>query len=147
MWTLKGSAALENWQKDDICSAPMIHIFNTKFSNWHHCEQHCAKINSRIPSVVTFKEWELLQGFFKKNVYDKDLDIGELWLSITDEQEEGKWRDYITDKTMVHSGNFQKGQPNGEKGQNCVPLLRPSENGEWSAYVCNSFSISIMAFA
>ena len=28
VWTLKGSAALADWQKDDICSEPMIHIFN-----------------------------------------------------------------------------------------------------------------------
>ena len=128
-WTLTGSAELEVWQKEDICSEPAIHIFNTKFPSWDSCVQHCQKINSRIPSVVTSYEWKILERFFEDNVYNKGLDIEELWLSVSDEENEGEWADYSTHKRMVHPGNFEVGQPNGGEVQNHV-LLLPS--GEWS---------------
>ena len=132
VWILKGSALLEEWQKDDICSEPMIHIFNTRFPSWDSCVQHCEKINSRIPSVVTLKEWERLQSFFQKNVYDKGLDIKEFWLSITDEKEEGQWADYYTNKKMLHQGNFERGQPNGGRAQNYIMLRNGQLPGELS---------------
>ena len=91
--------------------------------------QHCEKINSRIPSVVAFYEWKILERFFEDNVYNKGLDIEELWLSVSDEEEEGEWADYSTHKRMVHRGNFEVGQPNGGEVQDHVLLL---QSGEWS---------------
>ena len=128
-WTLKGSAKLEYWQKEDICQEPLFHILNTKFPSWDACKHFCENINSRIPSVATSEEWELLQEFFQKNVLDKGLGTEDLWLSLTDENQEGKWSDYKTGATLDHDGNYEMGQPNGGRDQNHM-LLTPT--GEWS---------------
>ena len=141
-WTLTGSAELEVWQKEDICSEPAIHIFNTKFPSWDSCVQHCQKINSRIPSVATLDEWKILHRFFEDNVYNKSLDIEELWLSVSDEEDEGEWADYSTHKRMVHPGNFEVGQPNGGEVQNHV-LLLPSEMQK----VADPADISVLFFS
>ena len=128
-WILKGSAKVEYWKKEDVCQEPMFHIFNTKFPSWEACRQHCEKINSRIPSLVTFEQWELLQAFFQKNIIDNGLETYNLWLSLTDENQEGKWSDYKTGATLDHDGNYEDGQPNGGRDQNHILL---TDAGKWS---------------
>ena len=128
-WTLKGSAELEYWHLNNICQEPMIHIFNTDFPSWDACKHFCENINSRIPSVASSEHWELLRGFFQNNVLGKDLTAKNLWLSLTDKNQEGKWSDYKTGANLVHDGNFEMGQPNGGRDQNHMLLTK---QGEWS---------------
>ena len=64
------------------------------------CQQHCPKIrNGRLPPIRTLVELQTLHyelGAITPNI--KDLPW--LWLSASDRQEEGVWRDYYTGEQL-----------------------------------------------
>ena len=74
-WTLKGRATEETWASENICWAkPRVDIFSSKkFVGIEGCANHCEKLNSRMPSVVTFEEWDDLQKFLQRSLWDKGL--------------------------------------------------------------------------
>lgn len=79
--------------------------------------------------MINSEQWERLQRFFHTNIVDRGLEAEALWLSLTDEPEEGKWSDYKTSANLVHDGNYEDGQPNGGRDQNHI-LLKSA--GQWA---------------
>ena len=137
-WTLKGHATKETWTSENICKAePSVDIFSSKnFAGIDGCANHCEKLNTRMPSVVTLQEWENLKEFFQRNLWDKGLGSSKsFFLALTDVKNEGNWSDYYTDQPMQHKGDFMPGEPNGEERQNCA-LLQPNGLG-WFDYRCD----------
>ena len=137
-WTLKGHATEEIWASENICRAkPSAAIFSSKkFAGIEGCANHCDKLNSRMPSVVTFENWNNLQQFLQRSLWEKGLGGStNFFLSLTDVENEGNWTDFYTNQPMQHNGDFAPGEPNGEQRQNCVIL---QHNGlGWSDFYCD----------
>ena len=136
-WTLKGQATEETWASENICKAePSVDFFSSKkFAGIGGCANHCEKLNSRMPSVVTLEEWKNLQVFFQRNLLDNGLGGSiNFFLALTDVKHEGNWSDYYTDQPLQHEGDFAPGEPNGEERQNCV--IQYNRIG-WTDYYCD----------
>ena len=136
-WTLKGDATKETWETADICMAkPNVNILpSMDFAGIEGCANHCDKLNSRMPSVVTFEKWENLKTILQRNLWGKGLSGNSFFLSLTDVNNEGNWTDYYTGQAMQHQGDFAPGEPNGEERQNCV-ILQANGIG-WADYYCD----------
>ena len=137
-WTLKGHATKETWASETICGVkPSVNIMSSiDFAGIEGCANHCDKLNSRMPSIVTFEEWETLKTFLQRNLWETGLSGSEFFMSLTDVKKEGNWTDYYTGQPMQHKGDFGPGEPNGEGRQNCV-LLQPNGIG-WADYYCDA---------
>ena len=57
-----------------------------------------------------------------------------LWLSVTDAEEEGEWRDFYTEEMIKYKVPFTGTGPNGGERENCA--IQISED-KWVDGVCN----------
>ncbi|KAG7158383.1 Neuronal pentraxin-2-like 6, partial [Homarus americanus] len=57
-----------------------------------------------------------------------------LWLGLTDEEEEGRWRTFLDD-SVVQNTSFEVAEPNGKRSENCILMFRP--NGLWVDTKCS----------
>ena len=120
-WTLHGQARKETTEKEKIYEEePLVDIYNTPFPDgMDSCMRHCQKVGSRVPSVVTYEDWNKLQTFLKKMFFDKGLYTMEMWLPITDRETEGVWKDFYSGEVVQNfTLPWVGSKPNGGEGEN-----------------------------
>ena len=98
--------------------------------------QHCQKLGTRAASVVTQDQWDQIQRFMDKELYQKGHGnkVYGIWLAISDASEEGIWKDYYTGETMQHQGAFTGTGPNGGSEENCALQVT---NQFWHDWTCD----------
>jgi hypothetical protein len=86
-----------------------MHFYTADFSSLTDCMEHCEKLgDGRSPPVRTLQEWETLNEKLRQispDITNMPYSGQYLWLSATDEEDEGKWRDYYTSEVI---GNYIK---------------------------------------
>ena len=93
-WTLHGEAALEEMDSKEPCEKELwLNIYKASFTKMESCMHHCEKLGVRAPSVVTQEEFSAYEDFLKQHFYGKGKS-DTFWMSVTDEEEEGVWRDF-----------------------------------------------------
>ena len=98
------------------------------------CMHHCKKLGGRAPKVLTHEDWHRLQEFMNNNCYGKvENTLESLWLSVTDEDKEGEWKDFYSGEPMKHKGPFTGTGPNGGERENCA--VQVSDN-IWIDWLC-----------
>ena len=79
---------------------PKMTLFPSQFVKMSDCMHHCQKLGGRAPTLVTKERWEDLQNFMRLNFFEKEdhtlQALDGLWLSLSDEEKEGEWRDFYT---------------------------------------------------
>ena len=111
-WTLHGQAAFERVDLEQTCMAePVLDVFNVEMDQLS-CKRLCENLGSRAPSVVTVNDWLIVKRFFER--YDNFA----IWVSISDEEEEGVWRDHYTGQIMNHSKAWYPWAPNMGRNEN-----------------------------
>ena len=79
---------------------PKMTLFPSQFVKMSDCMHHCQKLGGRAPHLVTKDQWEDLQSFVRLNFFDKEnpmlQSLDGLWLSLSDEENEGEWIDFYT---------------------------------------------------
>ena len=134
-WTLHGEATIEIEEQDELCQERSNYSFySASFPKMSACMQHCEKLKSISPSVVTMDDWLKVKQFLSKDFYEKGHNQ-QIWLSVTDEDLEGVWKDYYSDEVMTHKGPFTGEGPNGGRQENCA--VQVSEN-YWVDWYCDS---------
>jgi hypothetical protein len=130
-WQLVGRATLERVAGDEPCAPePRVNVYMAKFSSMAACMQHCRKLKGRAPSVVDAEDWSVLQTFIEQELYGRGHSQ-ELWLAISDEAEEGVWRDHYTGEVMRHPGPFTGSGPNGGARENCAVQISATSWVDW----------------
>ena len=94
---------------------------------------HCEKVKGRVPSVVRREDWERLRTFLEKKLYELGHKM-EVWLAMSDKEEEGVWRDHYTRELLHHSPLFTGSTANGGKEENCVTVV---PGPLWDDWLCN----------
>ena len=140
-WTLHGQAHLETLNMKEPCDGePLVNLYNTPFLSMDSCMHHCENMGSRAPSVVTFQEWITLQDFLKVELFDRGLDSMQVWLPITDRENEGQWKDFYDGTVLQNFTPPWVGTMGGVR-QNCARMT--SENS-WGDMRCNYPSYACM---
>ena len=133
-WTLHGEA-VEIEDQDELCQEKSnFGFYSASFPEMSTCMQHCEKLKSRSPSVVTMDDWLRVKHFATRELYNKGHNP-QIWISVTDEENEGVWKDYFNDEVMTHKGPFTGEGPNGGSQENCASQV--SEN-HWVDWYCVS---------
>ena len=97
---------------------------------WSDAERHCQKVGGHLATVKNGDENRLLAAKLKRN------NVVTAWIGLSDESSEGLW-------TWVSShsnySNFQPGEPNGGKNENCVEMMsyKGNWNGTWNDGHCD----------
>ena len=140
-WDLHGQAKLINIPVMEPCEKEsLIKVYYTKFTKMTDCMHHCQKLGGRAPTIVNMSEWENFQLFMKDNFYRQDANFleGFFWLPITDEAEEGVWRDYYTEEVLRYDGPFIGGRPNGGTRENCAKQISETL---WIDWLCEDMEV------
>ena len=117
---LISETSMEEVEKDELCEEEAWLLFySAKFISLDDCMHHCEKFGGRSPSISNQAVWIKQMLFLNLTFYSKGH-AGYLWLPVTDEEEEGVWKDYNTHKVMGFTGPFTGTGPNGGDQQNCV---------------------------
>ena len=136
-WSLHGESLIESLDPEEPCEEePMFNLYNAYFLSMKDCMQHCEKLGTRAPPVVTQEQWDQIQGFMDKELYQKGHGnkVYGIWLPITDATEEGIWRDFYTGEVMQSKGAFTGNGPNGGLEENCA--LQVTDQF-WHDWTCN----------
>ena len=138
-WETHGKIDVQIVDKGNPCTKePNITLFPSQFAKMSDCMNHCQKLGGRAPKVVSKDQWQELQRFMKINFFGKDDSLQALdglWLSVSDAEEEGTWKDFYTGETIKYIGPFTGTGPNGGKIENCA--IQISED-KWVDGVCNA---------
>jgi hypothetical protein len=60
-----------------------------------------------------------------------------LWLGAQDDNVEGRWQHFESNKTITYQGRWRGGGPNGGTVENCLVMMYgPGVNGLWSDFAC-----------
>ena len=131
-WTLHGKAKIMTAPVLEPCEEDsLVRIYFTKFTRMADCMHHCQKFGGRAPSIVNMTEMQHFQVFMNNNLNGQFADG--FWLAITDEEEEGVWKDYYTGEAIQYDGPFTGGKPNGGARENCAIQI---SNRLWIDWLC-----------
>ena len=133
-WTLHGEALIEKEEREELCQEKSkFGFYSASFPEMALCMQHCEKLKSTSPPVIRADDWLTVKRFLSKELYKKGHNL-QIWLSVTDEEAEGVWKDYYNDDIMDHKGPFTGDGPNGGEQENCA--VQASENYWVDWYSC-----------
>ena len=115
-WTLYGQTVIETVTDSEPCSGDPSSIVYPAFMGQSTCIKLCESLGSRLPSIVTSREWANLEKGVGR--FDNYFAI---WTAIDDKEIEDQWRDHYTGQVMVnHSNVFFPGAPNRGRDENCA---------------------------
>ena len=108
-WTLHGDATLQSIPATEPCEKePKTIVYYSEFTQMSDCMHHCSNLGGRSPRLVSPDEWHKLQHFMRRKVFGKFPGaIYGLWLSVTDEEKEGTWKDFYTKKAVEYELPFR----------------------------------------
>ena len=108
-WTLHGDATLRSTPAREPCEKePKTIVYYSEFTQMSDCMHHCSNLGGRSPRLVSPDEWHKLQHFMRRKVFGKFPGaIYGLWLSVTDEEKEGTWKDFYTKKAVEYELPFR----------------------------------------
>ena len=134
-WTLRGRAVLKTVSTKETCEEEArMTFFNAAFSSLSSCADHCKNLGGRIPEVVTAQQRQQLDVFLKKPRIERAISSGQwVWLSVTDNEEEGVWRDIESKETIQFETPFALGEPDGGEDENCA---MQTSQGRWVDNLC-----------
>ena len=124
-WEIHGDIHLETVVRENPNTMePHMTMYPTQFIRMSDCMHHCQKLGGRAPKVVSDGQWQDLKSFMRMNFYYEGNNarnvLAGLWLSVSDREKEGEWKDFYTGEVMDYDGPFEGGYPNGGDKQNCV---------------------------
>ena len=97
-WQLHSKAMISMLEEqDEPCKkTSSLHIYTGAFDYQSECMEHCQKLGKgRSPPIRTKQELESLRTEIGA-ISDDMAELPFVWLSLTDVEEEGVWRDYYT---------------------------------------------------
>ena len=128
-WSLHGEAVMEEVEKEQPCvEEEWVRFFDAGFLQMEDCMRHCQKLGGRAPSVLSKEDWTSLQGLLDDKIYSKGKSKY-IWLSVTDAEEEGVWRDFYTKEAMSHDPPFTGNVVNKE--ENCAQQATSTSWIDW----------------
>ena len=145
-WELSGPVTIESIKVSRLCEKPsIISPYVSVEQTAQSCMNHCKKLNGRSPPVRTEDEWRIIQAFVKNN------NIKDTWLSLTDVEEEGIWRDLYTKEATNYSLPFTGTGPNGGEAENCAISVSVDNWVDWfcdddSGCLCNHLERPFLQF-
>ncbi|XP_069025568.1 CD209 antigen-like protein E isoform X2 [Embiotoca jacksoni] len=104
------------------------YFVSTAKKNWTESRRACVAEGADLVVVDGGEEQEFINGL---------LDVGQnAWMGLTDGLKEGEWT--WVDGTPATTTNWQTGQPNNFKNQDCGEFVRTSsaEVGKWNDDGC-----------
>ena len=123
-WEIHGDIHVETVTEEPCTKEPRMNLFPTQFVKMSDCMHHCQKLGGRAPKVISYRQWQELQRFMWLNYFSRREGALKLldgvWLSISDIEKEGEWRDYYTGERIEYDGPFEGGHPDGGEKQKCV---------------------------
>ena len=134
-WKLVGEANMENASLVEPCDKnPSITLYDTAFPNMKACMEHCQKLRARSPALVTLEQWEDMKTELRDLIrFPRYL----YWVSLTDNEEEGVWRDWYNDQPAKYQLPFTGTGPNGGLTENCA---RIETQDKWIDSACSIFT-------
>ena len=111
-WKIVGEAKMEKFSLTEPCQkSPSVTLIPFEpMPSMDACMEHCQKLQTRSPSVVSLEEWDGLNTELKYHIQIQNYGY---WLSLTDRVEEGVWRDWYTGQQANYSLPFTGSGPNG----------------------------------
>ncbi|XP_071148911.1 perlucin-like [Mytilus edulis] len=108
---------------------------------WVNAEGFCRTYNSYLATIETEGENIFLtdtitliqNGVGKRDIHDLTQDF---WIGGTDEVIEGVWVWASTGKDLTYT-NWEPGQPDNWKNENCLSLVWWNVPGKWNDWYCS----------
>ena len=121
-WKLFGKTKVETIENGELCYKENFlqnaYLFTEKFG-WTACVDLCQKMNKgRMPIITNKEEIQKLMNWTSRI----DSSIQYIWTPYTDEEKESVWKSHYKDHDFSLYDSFLKGQPNGNRDQNCLIL-------------------------
>ena len=114
--TNNGDALIEHMDEKDACYDQSLNLYPAGFPTMEYCMHFCQNLGgSRVPPVNTLLQWERVHTYLIENQVREKV-----WLPVDDSQNEGKWRDYYDHQVLNYTLPWNREEPNGGKGENCV---------------------------
>lgn len=114
-------------------SSKRMYKFQHEKTTWAHAEELCKIWGGHLATISTKEENVILRHQMEIR------NIEEVWIGLNDRHGEGafEWSSKPTNQFM----NWMKGEPNGNRGENCVEMLVVNRywknwNGEWLDQSC-----------
>ena len=106
-WEMYGKIGVQTVDGENLCrKEPNMTLFLSQFVKMSDCIHHCQKLGGRAPKVVKKNRRQELQRFMKLNFFGKEDDslqsMDGLWLSVSDAEEEGTWKDFYKGEKIEH---------------------------------------------
>ena len=137
-WEMHGDITTHFVDNNQSCKNESdIMLYYTEFAKMSDCMHHCEKLGGRAPKVVTQEDWHRLQEFMNNNYYGKvENTMDGLWMSVSDEDKEGEWRDFYSGELMNYNkGPFTGNGPNGGDRENCAIQV---SSDSWIDWLCDA---------
>ena len=116
-WNFHGEAKIERMESEEICSMPGFNLYSAAFE-MKSCMHFCQNLGgSRVPPVTSSLQLERVGSFLSKTDLKSQYGI---WISIHDEEKEGKWRDFYNHQGLNFTPPWFGNEPNGGTSENCA---------------------------
>ena len=125
-WNFHGGAKIEHLEAKETCTVQPFDYYAAS-RDWRSCMQFCQNLGgSRAPAVNSLQQWERLRSFAREKI------LSGFWLPIHDEQNEGTWRDFYSQRVLNFTLPWLENEPNGGTSQNCAFAV----NSVWRDMYC-----------
>ena len=123
-WIMHGKAKIETVNTNEPCEgAHLANLFHAPFPSWDSCMHLCENMDSKAPSVTTLGDWIHLRTFLREKIYDKGLKSMQIWLPLTDRENENVWKDYNGTKIQNYTLPWVGEGPEGGELENCARVF------------------------
>ena len=138
-WVLHGKARRETVNTNEPCvGAPVANLFHASFPGWDSCMHLCENMGTRTPSVTSLEDWIHLKTFLREK--RKSLKGMQIWLPLTDKENEGVWKDYNGTKIQNYTLPWPEIEPDGGENENCARVFDEKswadKKCDWPEYAC-----------
>ncbi|XP_055999470.1 galactose-specific lectin nattectin-like [Ostrea edulis] len=110
---------------------------NKRKSTWKTADQFCRGLSGKLAEIGTKSENDFIKNLIKNNSGTERA-----WLGGADTAEEGTWI-WSFSEIPLSFKNWNKGEPNDDKGkEDCLEILG-TQNGLWNDLPCSYSSASV----